>query len=468
VKDRDINNANFEAFIGFTVSGIILDKNGQAMPSVAVTIDSTQSPQETTLTDGTGFYAFTGLGFDTYTITPFIEGYGFTPPFQEVTIASTDTEKNKPNIDFVGTLGYQISGKVGDIAGQGLQGIIITLTGGPQNISQQTQTNSDGAYSFLELENGTYTIIPSFNDYAFNPNSRTVAIASTNVLNVDFTAAIGANISGYVLEDTQPIKGVTVNLIDSKTEEVIQSSQTDETGFYILLGVSDGTYTVKPDYAGYGFNPSATTVVVKNNAITDLNFRAFKGIYISGTVTNFLNMPLKDVTLELTGDGTGTANTNASGYYSFFGLEPGIYTVAISTPGYLSIPASRVVDIAATGKDKVNFKMYPTCPVVLINIPFFGGEGTIVNIFGFNFGLTEPSENLVVDFDGTSVAAGVYFGTADVSTWVKAEVEYWSPVKILVRAPATTGFGIARVWVINDKGCIYVNPPLTNFFIYTF
>jgi hypothetical protein len=104
----------------------------------------------------------------------------------------------------------------------------------------------------------------------------------------------------------------------------------------------------------------------------------------------------------------------------------------------------------------------------MVNIPFFGGQGTIVNVFGFNFGFSEPSENLTVDFDGTSVPAGVYFGTADVSTWVKAEVLYWSPVKILVKAPAASGFIFARVWVVNDKGCIYINPPITNFFVYGF
>jgi len=302
----------------------------------------------------------------------------------------------------------------------------------------------------------------------------TISIADESVFNADFTAAIGASISGYVLEGATPLKGATIDLISTKNvaEEVIQSAQTNESGFYNFIGVADGSYTIRPRYQGYGFNPSTASVVVRHADITEVNFRATKGMYISGTVTNFMYMPLKDVTLELTdsaGASAGTTDTNAAGYYNFLGLQPDIYTVTISTPGYLSMPASRVVDIASAGKDRVNFKMYPTCPLVLVNIPFYGGKGTIVNIFGLNFGFTEPSENLVVDFNGTSVAAGVYFGTADVSTWVKATVEFWSPVKILVRAPASpTGFRIARVWVVNDKGCIYVNPPLTNFFIYGF
>jgi outer membrane protein assembly factor BamB len=471
VKDQDINNANFEAFSGFTISGTIRDKNGQPMSGVSIAIDGLKSSEETTLTDGTGFYKFTGLGFDTFTITPFYEGYGFTPPFQEVTIASTDTDKNKPDINFTGSLGFQISGKVSDIDGQGLQGVTITMTGGPQNISLQTQTNQDGAYSFVELQSGTYTITPSLGSYDFNPVSKTITIASASVFNVDFVAAIGANISGYVLEGSTPLKDVTVNLITATTKQIVQTANTDTTGFYVFLGVLDGSYEVKPLFAGYGFDPAGASVIIRNTDVTDVNFRAVKGLYITGTVSNLLNMPLKDVTLELTNSACNsscTANTNASGYYSFLGLEPDIYTVTVSTPGYLSFPSSQVVDLASEGKDNINFKMYPTCPMVLVNIPFYGGKGTIVNIFGINFGMTEPSESLVADFNGTTVPAGVYFGTSDVSTWVKAEVLFWSPVKILVKAPAASGFGIARVWVINDKGCIYVNPALTNFFVYGF
>jgi len=469
INDQDYNTANFEAYAGYAVSGTITDKNSQPMAGVVVTIDGLKGQPETTLTDGTGFYEFTGLGFDTYTVSPFFEGYGFTPPFRSITITSTDSDKNKPNINFVGTLGFQISGKVTDADGNGLAGVTVSMQG---TKIDSTLTDENGAYSFVELANGTYTITAIYNRYDFSPPSQTITIASISVYNVDFTAATGSNISGYIIEGTTPLKGVTVDLIVTtklRGEEVKQSAQTNESGFYNFIGVAEGSYTVRPSYPGYGFDPSSTSVAIGNADLTDINFRAVKGMYISGTVTNFLNRPLRDVTLELTGGSSNTATTNSAGHYSFLGLEPGIYTVTISTPGYLTIPASKVVDIASEGKDNVNFKMYPTCPVVLVNIPFFGGKGTIVNIFGFNFGLTAPSENLMVDFNGTSVPAGVYFGTADVSTWVKADVEFWSPVKILVRAPAApTGFGIARVWVVNDKGCIYVNPPLTNFFIYGF
>jgi outer membrane protein assembly factor BamB len=481
VKDQDVNNANFEAFRGFSLSGTITDKNGQALSGVLVTLDGLKSQPETALTDGTGFYQFSGLGFDTYTVTPFIEGYGFTPPFQNVTIASSDVEKNKTNINFVATLGYQISGKITGVDGQAIQGVTVTLTGGPQNISLSAETDTNGAFSFLELANGTYMVIPAFNDFEFNPPSKTVTIASGSALNVDFTAATGSNISGYVLIGTSPLKGVTITLINNQTPlEITQTAQTDDSGFYALIGIPDGAYTVKPVLAGYGFDPASQKLSVMFADIQNVNFRAVPGLSLSGTVTNLLNLPVSGVTLELTGStstSSTTTSTDSSGNYAFLGLENGIYTVAVNAPGYQAFPGAQTFDIVAENKENVDYTVYPICPTVYINIPFGGEKGTLVNIFGINFGLSAPPTGTTFDVNGTTLQGGVYFGAlgSDASTWVQAKVDYWSPFKILARAPATSG--ITQVWVItnsstiyqqNTQACLYTNQPFTNFFVYGF
>ena len=487
VNDQDVTNANFEAFRGFSLSGTITDKNGKALSGVLITLDGLKSQPATALTDSTGFYQFTRLGFDTYTVTPFIEGYGFTPPFQDITISSSDTEKNKTNINFVATLGYQISGKITGFKAQAIQGVTVTLTGGPQNISKTTETDNSGAFSFLELNNGTYTATPTFNDYEFNPPSKTVTIASASVFNVDFTAATGSNISGYVLEGNTPLKGATITLIDNqaidKTKAVIQTAQTNDLGLYLLIGIADGSYTVKPVLDGYGFNPGSKIVTVNKSNITNINFKAVKGLSIGGTVTNILSLPASGVTMELTGStstsGT-TTNTDSSGNYAFLGLKTDTYTVAVNTAGYQAFPSSQTFDIVAGNKDKVDFIVYPICPTVYINIPFAGEKGTLVNIFGINFGLSAPPAGTTFTVNGTTLQGGVYFGTlgSDPSKWVQAKVEYWSPFKILAQAPATTG--ITQVWVVNKsstienpyqqntQGCPYTSQPITNFFVYGF
>ena len=484
VNDQDINNANFEAFRGFSLSGTITDKSGTGLPGVLVTLDGLKSQPATAFTDSAGFYQFTGLGFDTYTVTPFIEGYGFTPPFQNVTISSSDTEKFKININFVATLGYQISGKITGVDAQAIQGVTVNLTGGPQNISWSTETDVNGAYSFLELDNGTYLVTPSFNDYDFNPPAKTVTIAAGSALNVDFTAATGSNISGYVLSGNIPLKGVTITLLDSQIPPaIIRTAQTDDFGFYALIGIPDGVYTVKPELVGYGFNPETKILTVINADIKNVNFKAAPGLSLSGKVSNILGMPVTGVTLELTGStstSNTTTNTDSSGNYSFLGLEIDTYTVAVAAPGYQAFPGSQTFDIVAEGKSNVNFTVFPICPTVYMNIPFGGESGTLVNIFGVNFGLSPPPSGTFFEVNGTTLEGGVYFGAlgSDPSKWVKADVEYWSLFKILARAPETSG--IAQVWVVtsisditnpdqeNTDGCLYTSQPITNFFIYGF
>ncbi|MCX5895090.1 MAG: PQQ-binding-like beta-propeller repeat protein [Proteobacteria bacterium] len=464
VKDQDVNNANFEAFNGFPISGTITDKNGNAMPGVTVTVDGLNSTPETTLTDGTGFYQVSGLGFDTYTVTPFFAGYGFTPPFQQVTIASSDTVKDKTNINFVGTLGYQISGKVTDVQGNGIEGVTIAMAG-PRNDSITTDAN--GGYSFLELQNGTYTITPDYSDYDFNPPVQTVTIASASIYNVNFTAATGSNISGYIVEGPTPLPGVTVDLLDYKTKKIKQTVKTDPTGFYILIGVADGKYLVKPNLAGYGFNPVSAPVTVFKADVKNVNFRAARGLYISGTVLNILKLPAVDVTMELTGittSSTTTTNTDKAGQYIFTGVEPGQYTVTVKSDNYQSFPDSQIVDIVGESRDDVNFTVRGICPMVFFNMPINGLEGTEVNIIGMNFGYTAPT------VQGGTSNIGVYFGRADQTTWQPAEVLFWSDVLITVKAPK--GEGIVRVWVITnvtkDGTAVACDSTLlpSNFFFY--
>ena len=118
-----------------------------------------------------------------------------------------------------------------------------------------------------------------------------------------------------------------------------------------------------------------------------------------------------------------------------------MYTVAVNTPGYQAFPGAQTFDIVAEGKNNVNFTVFPICPTVYINIPFGGESGTLVNIFGINFGLSAPPAGTLFTVNGTTLEGGVYFGAfgSDPSKWVKADVEYWSPFKILARAPSTSG-----------------------------
>ena len=245
----------------------------------------------------------------------------------------------------------------------------------------------------------------------------------------------------------------------------INSVHPDTDGYFVFIGIGNGTYIVKPKLEGYGFDPLSSMVIVSDDDVTDLTFVAEEGLYISGKVTNFFGMGFKGVTLAIEGEGSASAQTNEDGIYSFTGLGPGEYIVTIDQGGYTSWPESRTVGLFGESKEDINFKLRTVCPDVFVNIPFIGSKGSLVNIFGNNFGWEEPEEGLtiVVGDTGVTLEAGVYFGSKDPETWVKADVMSWINFKIVAEAPA--GFGIFNVWVLNETGCSYTSAMPTNFFI---
>jgi hypothetical protein len=207
-------------------------------------------------------------------------------------------------------------------------------------------------------------------------------------------------------------------------------------------------------------------VIVSDDDVTDLTFVAEEGLYISGKATNFLGMGFKGVTLAIEGEGSASAQTNEDGIYSFTGLSPGEYIVAIDQEGYTSWPESQKVELFGESKEDIDFKLRPTCPNVFVSIPFIGSKGNIVNIFGINFGWEEPDEEGVtysIGDTGVTLEGGVYFGTKDPETWLKADVLSWTDFKIVAEAPS--GFGIFSVWVVNETSCYYTTAMPTNFFI---
>ena len=70
---------------GFSISGTVTGK-----VSSGVTIKLTGAASDTTVTDTTGDYIFTGLSNGTYTITPSKSGYKFRPKKKKVTINNAD------------------------------------------------------------------------------------------------------------------------------------------------------------------------------------------------------------------------------------------------------------------------------------------------------------------------------------------------------------------------------------------
>ena len=330
----------------YAVSGTV---SGDVKGGVKLTLsDSTKSFEATT--DNTGAYSIPNAPAGTYTLTPSLTGYTFTPQSVPVTVSAAAVTAQNFTAKAVQAATYAVSGTVsGDVKG----GVKLTLSDSTKSF--EATTDGTGAYAIPNAPAGTYTLTPSLTGYTFTPQSVTVTVSAAAVTAQNFTAkavqAATYAVSGTVSGDVKG--GVKLTLSDStKSFE----ATTDNTGAYSIPNAPAGTYTLTPSLTGYTFTPQSVPVTVSAAAVTAQNFTA-KAVQaatyavsgtVSGDVKGGVKLTLSDSTksFEATTDGTGA--------YSIPNAPAGTYTLTPSLTGYSFSPASRTVTVAGaavTGQD---------------------------------------------------------------------------------------------------------------------
>jgi len=337
VSGADVSGVNFTATeVTYSISGTV---TGAVQAGVTMMLSGTGSA--TTTTDASGSYSFTGLSNGTYTVTPSKSGYTFMPVSREVTVSGADVS----GVNITATaVTYSISGTV---TGAVQAGVTMMLSGAG---SATTTTDSLGNYTFTGLSNGTYTVTPGKSGYSFSPSSILVKIVSADQRDINFTAnVVTYSISGAVVHKGSGLSGVTVTLSGNTSG----SLTTDVSGNYTFTGLSNGTYTVTPSKSGYIFTPSSREITISSTDVSNMNFVAVVATYsISGTVIGAVQ---SDANMTLSGAGSGTTTTDASGNYAFNGLENGTYVVTPGKSEYTFTPGSREVTVAGVDISGVDF-----------------------------------------------------------------------------------------------------------------
>ena len=320
----------------YLISGSV---TGAVQEGVTITISG--SGAGSTTTDYSGNYLFSVFNNGTYTVTPSKNGYTFMPVSREVTVSGADVS----GVNITATaVTYSISGTV---TGAVQAGVTMMLSGAG---SATTTTDSLGNYTFTGLSNGTYTVTPGKSGYSFSPSSILVKIVSADQRDINFTAnVVTYSISGAVVHKGSGLSGVTVTLSGNTSG----SLTTDVSGNYTFTGLSNGTYTVTPSKSGYIFTPSSREITISSTDVSNMNFVAVVATYsISGTVIGAVQ---SDVNMTLSGAGSGTTTTDASGNYAFNGLENGTYVVTPGKSEYTFTPGSREVTVAGVDISGVDF-----------------------------------------------------------------------------------------------------------------
>jgi protocatechuate 3,4-dioxygenase beta subunit len=388
VGPGDMNGVDFGASaLVYTLTGRITE-SGVGVSNITV-----QAGNQTTNTDSSGNYAFSGLCPGPYTVTPSQGCRLFNPASVPVTLGP-----NASGVNFT-TFSNNLSRIRGQITDgvNGLSNVRVTVTGGGTAL-----TDANGNYAFANLCPGTYTVTPSLTNYCFNTPFLTVMLGSAQTTNgVNFIATPGQyHISG-TLAGMPPGPQVAVSIARPNGTTVLITS----TGAYGISNLCPGTYSVTPSNACYQFYPlSWTTTVGPSDDSLDFAVSGGGAFSIGGQVT-YNRVGLSNVTVIAAGQ---TNVTDASGNYVFPHLCPGVYAVTASALNFQFNPATNYVTLSSADSNGANFAAFQVASLsgrvvqgangllgvkVLAgtNISFTGAGG-----YYTNFDLREGTDVLVV------------------------------------------------------------------------
>ena len=314
----------------------------------------------------------------------------------------------------------------GDTDGdQPVPNVTITLRDALGNVVAVVTTAVDGAYTFNDIPQGFYTVtqtVPNGN-FTYTTNPYPVSVVENETQRVDFVNSQLGQISGTIIADAgdEPMANVLVTLLDASGNPVdgdpntagVQpiTTTTNSGGFYLFDRVPPGTYQVQQTVpSGYTAvddvdggnltkNGDVTPIVIApGTVITNQDFVNFQPASITGNISidTDINLagdvPHTGVTVSLFRPGFGpdgipgntddnnavsTTVTDASGNFSFTGLDPGDYRVAQTVPsGYTAVADSdggnltivgdvTVLAVAAGENEIANFVNQPQTDIAV-------------------------------------------------------------------------------------------------------
>ncbi|MBV9868844.1 MAG: carboxypeptidase regulatory-like domain-containing protein [Abitibacteriaceae bacterium] len=362
---------------------------------------------------------------ESLTLTPGAPGLAFTPGSRVFNLFSPRSDLN-----FVATYTSSLSGKVVDGAGHGVDNVLVSRHS-DTGASEDTHTDSSGAYTFNNVAPGTYTIAVAKQDWTFNPDTQSVTMALSNLtVPKNFVGSTFYNISGQVLSESDPpsgISGVKLSLYVGDSTQPAQTITSGADGQYSFGHLHAGTYNILASKDGRVFAPSEHPVTI-TNAQGDVSGQDFIDVTphaISGQVVDNDGNPMVGVTLTLYPDAVypngpssspvPPVTTDTNGNYSFPKVAPGSYIIVPTQDGSKFDPARHVVKLTSGDVTGQNFKDNTTYSIS----GHVSVDGTGDNVPGVTCTLTKSDGTVVATAttgnDGNYKITGVYRGTYSVT-----------------------------------------------------
>ena len=469
ISGSNISGNNFTATANVaytnTLSGTV---TGAVVQNVLITMNGAP-----THTDPSGHFSFTGVPNGTFTATPTLAGYTFSPTSNTVTVYNTNATFGNFVSTAVTAATYSISGAV---SGATSAGVTINLTGAA---TASATSDANGNYSFAGLANGSYTVTPSKTGYTFNPINTAISVSGANVSGKNFTAndngvptfTLSGTVTGAVLQNAL----ITLSGANSGT------TLTNASGYYSFSGLADGSYTVTPSKTGYSFSPTGNAVTISGANATVSNF--FSTFSVATVADPLASQQWGLCNTGQTGfaDTSGIANSggmlgtdiNVDPVYSAYGYTGREIVVAVVDTGLEIAHEDINANVVPGGSwNFYNGTTDPTSPatagdhgtkvggLIAMSLNGVGGIGVAPNarLKGFNYLTTQTIANRIASLGGSTASPN----SSDVAIFNQSSgtlntVDF--PVDATVEAQFASGTSTLR----GGKGALYVRAAGNGF-----
>lgn len=464
-----------------SIVGSVTNNNEAVGDTIQVSARSLEGIITSTVTDNNGDYVINGVtGYHDIWATN--NNNSMVSPYVPVPLSEGVS-------DYVALALGQASKITGSIkyGSSGISGVSISAEDVNTGSLVSAYTLEGGSFTIPGMQTGNYNIIVYKEGYSVIGSLPTVSVSELGALyTVDDILLTFTNnsLSGTVVDDVTGagIGEAEVSLYSNEVE--IKTTTSDGGGGFIFSGLEDGDYLLSASHPGYVVLTNQVPVTLSSGTSDPVSIALVaKAFTIFGTIKDQNSLPLEDVIVTLSPEGSPVVETTSDnlGSYTFDGLSEGTYSLSITKQNYES--DSDVISLTNT-TSVVERNFYLTADPSLVSGIFSidnqsSGQGYTVTVNSGTVTLTDITANQIIKaetindndkaYEFNELSASLYELALDITLDISREGSAQESINYLEQklftlaiAESKTGDGVNFIFTynansVNLSGSVKIN-----------